>query len=67
MELEKLIELLIFMMAVNITINVWMLFVIHKAYVKGVDAGVTIGVTAMVKGIQTTAVQNTDSRKNPTS
>lgn len=67
MELEKLIELLIFMMAVNITINVWMIFVIRKAYVKGVDDGVSIGVTAMVKGIQTTVTQNTDSRKNPTS
>lgn len=67
MELEKLINVLIFMMAINITINMWMIFVIRKAYVKGVDTGVTIGVTAMVKGIQTTAVQNSDSRKNPTS
>lgn len=67
MELEKLINVLIFMMAVNITINIWMIFVISKAYVKGVDRGVTIGVTAMVKGIKTTAVENTDSRKNPTS
>lgn len=67
MELEKLINVLIFMMAINITINMWMIFVIRKAYVKGVDTGVTIDVTAMVKGIQTTAVQNNDSRKNPTS
>lgn len=67
MELEKLIELLIFLMTVNITINMWMIFVIRKAYIKGVDDGVTIGVTAMVKGIHTTAAQNTDSRKNPTS
>jgi hypothetical protein len=67
MELEKLINVLIFLMAVNITINMWMIFVIRKAYIKGVDDGVRIGVTAMVNGIHASAVQNNDSRKNPTS
>ena len=64
---NTLLEILIFLMSINITIDLWMMFVIRKAYIKGVDDGVTIGVTAMVNGIHANAVKNNDSRKNPTS
>ena len=53
-------------MSVNITLNIWNIAVIRKAWRDGFAEGVQITVQAMLGTAMKSAAQNTESQKNQT-
>ena len=64
--MEQLINILIFLMSVNIVINIWNIAVIRKAWRDGFAEGVRITVEAMLSTAMKSATQNPNSQKNQT-
>lgn len=69
--MEQLINVLIFLMSVNIVINIWNIAVIRKAWRDGFAEGVQITVqamlsTAMNSAVHKSAARNSESQKNQT-
>ena len=62
--MEQLINVLIFLMSVNIVINIWNIAVIRKAWRDGFAEGVQITVQAMLGTAMKSAAQNSESQKN---
>jgi len=64
--MEQLINVLIFLMSVNIVINIWNIAVIRKAWRDGFAEGVQITVHAMLDTAMRSASHNSESQKNQT-